>query len=64
MELVILSQKIFPQNGRKLELVENKIRNIFIQCLVVFWYLIKQLFHSRLLEYELMIVDKVLPAAI
>ena len=24
----------FPQNGRKLESVENKIRDIFIQCLV------------------------------
>ena len=35
--LTLLSRKIFPQASRKLESVENDIRNIFIQ------YLMKQL---------------------
>ena len=43
---------IFPQNGLKLELVENKIRDIFI--LYKYWYLIKQLFHPRLLDMSLL----------
>ena len=34
METDNFTTKIFPQNGLKLESVENKIRDIFIQCLV------------------------------
>ena len=33
-KLTILSRYIFSQNGRKLESVKNKIRDVFIQCLV------------------------------
>ena len=39
---------MFPQNGKKLESLENKIRySVYLSSV---WYLIKQLFHSRLLD--------------
>ena len=50
METDSFIMEISPQDGRKLESVENRIRDIFIQCLV---YLIKQLLHSLLLDASL-----------
>ena len=40
----------FPRNGLKLESVGNKIRGIFIQCLV---FNKTTIFHSRLLDVSL-----------
>ena len=53
-KLAILSGKIFPQNGQKLEVVENKIQdiNISIQCLVFN----KTIIPLRLVGYELIIL--------
>ena len=45
------------QNGRKLESVENKIRYIFIHCLV---FSFKKIILLTLAGYELMIADSVL----
>ena len=55
METVILSREIFPQKGRKLESVENKIRDIFSQCLLFN----KTIIPLTLVGYELMIADSV-----
>ena len=44
------------RNGRKLESVENIVRNIFIQCLVFN----KTIVPLMLVGYELMIADSVL----
>ena len=41
------------QSGRKLESVENKVRDIFIQCLVFN----KTIIPFTLVRYELMIAD-------
>ena len=41
---------MFPQNGRKLESVKNKNSRYFLSSVL---YLIKQLFHSRLLDMSL-----------
>ena len=49
----------FPLNGRKLESVENKIRDNFIQCLVFN----KTITPLMLVGYELMIADSVLRAS-
>ena len=54
--LTILSRKIFTQDGRKLESIENKVRDIFIQCLVFN----KTIISLTLIGYELMIADLVL----
>ena len=45
-----------PQNGRKLESAENRIPDIFIQCLVFN----KTIISLTLVGYELMITDSVL----
>ena len=52
----ILSRKVFPQNGRKLESVENNIRDNFIHCLVLNITIIS----LTLVGYELIIADYVL----
>ena len=51
-KLAVLSGKIFPQNGQKLEVVENKIQDISIQCLVFN----KTIIPLRLVGYELIIL--------
>ena len=56
METNIFITENFPQNGRKLESVENIVRNVFIQCLV----LNKTITLLTLVGYELMIADSVL----
>ena len=57
-KLTISAWKIFPPNGRKLESVENKIRDkiICIQCLVFN----KTIIPLTLVGYELIIADSVL----
>ena len=47
--MTILSRKIFPQKGRKLELVENEMQYILIQCLVFN----KTIIPLTLVEYRL-----------
>ena len=56
METNIFMTEIFSQNGRKLESVDNIVRNIFIQCLVFN----KTIIPLTLVGYELMIADSVL----
>ena len=48
--------EIFPQNGPKLELIDNKSRAILIHCLVFN----KTIIPLTLVGYELMIADWVL----
>ena len=48
--------EIVPKNGQKLESVENKISDIFIQCLVFN----KTIIPLTFVGYELMIADSVL----
>ena len=55
-ETNILSLKIFPQNDRKLELVENEVQDIFTQCSVFN----KTIIPLTLVGYEFMIADSVL----
>ena len=55
-KITFLSRKFFPQNGRKLESVENIVRDIFILCLVFN----KTIIPLTLVGYELMIADSVL----
>ena len=56
MELTLLSGKMFPENGRKLESVENKIKKYFIQSLVFN----KTIIPPTFVGYELMVADSVL----
>ena len=45
------------EKARKLELVENKIRDIFFQCSMLFY---KTIIPPTILGYELMVADSVL----
>ena len=51
--------EFFPQNGRKLESIEIKIQDTFIQCLVFN----KTISPLTLVGYELMTADSVLRTA-
>ena len=53
---IFIKENIPAQNGRKLESVENKIRNILIQCMVFN----KTVTPPKLVGYKLIIADSVL----